>query len=861
MKKPKTTYLKDYQAPSYTIPKINLDIEFIEDHAIVKSTFTLIPNDKSPQAPPISLNGETLELLSVKKNGQSLNANEYTLTETQLCFPPENTPITLEITTKIEPHKNLALEGIYQSGNIICSQNEPEGFRRITYFIDRPDIMSVFTTRLTADKTRYPYLLSNGNPQKKEILDNNRHAITWEDPFPKPAYLFAVVAGDLAKKTDHFVTKSGKKITLEIYVDHGNESKCDHAMTSLKKSMKWDEDRFNLEYDLNLFMIVAVDAFNMGAMENKGLNIFNTHYVLANPKTATDQDFMGIEAVIGHEYFHNWTGNRITCRDWFQLTLKEGLTVFRDQEFSSDLNDRTIERLKNVQRLRHHQFAEDASPMAHPIRPESFIEINNFYTSTVYEKGSEIIRMIHTLIGEKSFQKGMALYVKKHDGQAVTTEDFLAVMEEASGHDLTAFKRWYCQAGTPVCTVTDHYNEITQTYELNVTQNCRPTKESKQKAPFYFPFSVGLLSKTGEVLANETLIIKEESQSFSFKNIKSKPIPSLNQDFSAPVNVIYPYEEKELCQLLNQAPNAFNQIEASQELYYRSIQNRYEGNTETLSSYALNALGQELEKSANPSITVEKLSIPSLQLIINKQSTPIDIQGLSEARESIFMTLANTHGPLFYKHYKALNVSEPYTLSPEAISKRRLKNICLYYCVHLGCDYIDLAYTQFKTATNMTDKIAALNALLTTNSSECDAALTTFYDEFKDDPLVMNKWFTLQMSANTPKVKTKLIELAQNPAFNAENPNKIRALYGSFAANLPHFHAKDGSGYTLLANAITDIDTFNPSMGSRLANAYKLYPQLEKHYQALIKQELEKLHQTEGLSKNTFEVVETILNG
>ena len=560
----KTIYLKDYTGPTHLIPKIDLKITLSFETATVISTFTVIKNNSTQE--PLILNGENLELLDISLNNSPLTESQYSLTDTHLTILLTEEKNTLKITTKIHPDKNLALEGIYKSDNIICSQNEPEGFRRITYFIDRPDVMSEFTTTLTGNKTTFPILLSNGNLVDKGDNSDGTHFTKWHDPFPKPAYLFAVVAGDLGKISDSFTTQSGKTIPLEIYTDKGNEERCWHAMESLKKSMKWDEDVYGLEYDLDIFMIVAVDAFNMGAMENKGLNIFNAAYILADPKTATDGDYKNIEAVVAHEYFHNWTGNRVTCRDWFQLTLKEGLTVFRDQEFSSDMNSRTVERIQNVRRLREAQFVEDAGPMAHPIRPESYDKINNFYTATVYEKGSEIIRMIHTLIGAENFRKGIDIYFENFDGQAVTTEDFLWSMSEASGYNFSEFKNWYNQAGTPHCSVTSSFDETKKTYTLTFEQSCRKTPETAEKKPFHFPIKLGLLNKEGHTIQERTVVLSETQHTETFSNISEEPLPSLLRDFSAPVTLEYPYSNDDLTFLATHDSDPFNQYEAMYRL-------------------------------------------------------------------------------------------------------------------------------------------------------------------------------------------------------------------------------------------------------------------------------------------------------
>jgi len=857
----KTVFLKDYTSPDYLIPRAELEIQLDDALATVKATLTVIKNHSTKQK-PIVLHGEHMDLISIKKDGKKLSPSEYKLTENHLSIPCVTKQCSLEITTEIHPNKNLALEGIYKSDSIICSQNEPEGFRRITYFVDRPDNMCHFTTTLIGDKEKYPYLLSNGNPIKRKTLPNGKHSVTWDDPFPKPSYLFAVVAGDLGKISDTFVTKSNRKIKLEIYVDKGNESRATYAMTALKNSMKWDEDVFGREYDLDIFMIVAVDAFNMGAMENKGLNIFNSQYVLADQKTATDADYKNIEAVVAHEYFHNWTGNRITCRDWFQLTLKEGLTVYRDQEFSSDMNVRAIERIENVRQLKSVQFPEDASPMAHPIKPASYIEINNFYTSTVYEKGAEIIRMIHTILGPKLFKKGMDLYFKSFDGQAVTTEDFLWAMEKASSIDLTQFKRWYFQAGTPEVTVTSTYNKAKKEYRLAFRQSCKPTPETKTKKPFAFPIVTGLLSQNGKELQSEVVLVTKKNHAFTFKNVAEKPIPSLLRNFSAPIKLHYAYTEEELIILMTKDSDPFNRYEASQRLAMMLIHSlidkvKKKKALQVPSSF-LQAFGQCLDDSQlDPAIKAEMLTLPSTAIIIDSLDTA-DFKSVIKAREFIVTTLTKTHAAGMHKVYSALSPS-PTALDSRAMSERKLKNTLLHFLANMDCEYTDLAYYHFKNAQTMTDQISALSALNQQKTSETEAAMKAFYKQWKDDALIMNKWFAVQMSSKRDDVMQTLLALEKNPKFDNKNPNKLRALYGTFAGNPYHFHHESGEGYALLRSRIETIDTFNPSIAARLANAFKLYPKLPASLKKLAKQELTLLKNNQTLSKNTREIVEKTL--
>jgi aminopeptidase N len=853
-----TIYLKDYTPPLFYIPTVDLHITLSFEEAIVTSTLTIKKNhDGTTQ--PLVLNGEHIELLEIELNGAPLSSTEYSLTDSHLTLDLPNETNTLKTKTKLSPEKNLALEGIYKSDNIICSQNEPEGFRRITYFIDRPDIMSEFTTTLTAKKKDFPILLSNGN-----LIDSGEngdtHFTKWHDPFPKPAYLFAVVAGDLGKITDSFTTKSGRTIPLEIYTDKGNEDRCWHAMESLKKSMKWDEDVYGLEYDLDIFMIVAVDAFNMGAMENKGLNIFNAAYILADPKTATDNDYKGIEAVVAHEYFHNWTGNRVTCRDWFQLTLKEGLTVFRDQEFSSDMNSRTVERIQNVRRLREAQFTEDAGPMAHPIRPESYVEINNFYTATVYEKGSEIIRMIHTLIGPEKYRKGIDIYFENFDGQAVTTEDFLWAMSEASGYNFSEFKRWYNQAGTPHVNVTSHFDSEHKTYTLTFEQTCRKTPETANKKPFHFPIKLGLIDNDGSEIATRTVIMSKETHTEIFENIEHEPTPSLLRDFSAPVVLHYPYTNEALTFLANHDTDPFNQYEAmyrlSKNILESMIHTFQSGDVPEVPASYLHTIGTLLENAdIDNALKAEMLSLPSVSLLVEDMEV-CDFDSAFKSRELLIKTIAHTHAPLLNKTIAKLK-QDDYKIDAKSMGERRLKNTCLALISNAGCDTLDLVYEHFKNATNMTDQLSSLATLIQHPSEETKAALNAFYTQWKDFPLIMNKWIGLQMLNKNETVFDDITTLQQNPVYDDKNPNKCRALIGSFVSNLHNFHHISGRGYAFLRHEIQRIDAFNPSIAARLSYGFKKYKKLDPVRKDLMRQELEQLLNS-NLSKNTSEIISKI---
>lgn len=882
---PKVTYLKDYQKPDYLIPKIELSVDLFESHTTVISKIRVVKNHDDTAPRPLVLNGEQQTLLSVSLDGKPLTAQEYSLDDTSLTIPMDKDEADIEIETEIKPQENLALEGLYKSGNIFCTQNEPEGFRRITYFIDRPDIMSRYTTRISANKLHYPYLLSNGNLIGGGDLEGGRHYALWEDPFPKPCYLFALVAGDFDLLQDTFVTKSGRTVVLEIYSDRGNKLRCCHAMDSLKKAMAWDQDVFGLEYDLNRYMIVAVHAFNMGAMENKGLNIFNASYVLANPETATDADYQNIERVIAHEYFHNWTGNRVTCRDWFQLTLKEGLTVFRDQEFSADMNSRPVQRINDVRQLREMQFSEDASPMAHPIKPASYVEINNFYTVTVYEKGAEVIRMIRTLIGPEKFRKGMDTYFRLFDGQAVTTEDFVRAMEEASGKDLTQFKNWYHQAGTPLCTVSAKYDEVHREYHLTIRQECPPTSESLQKKPFYFPFVTGLLSRSGQPLtaalkndeneingerkSSHMLTVSREKETFTFTHVTEEPLPSLLRGFSAPVKVDYPYELDDLVLIIRRDTDPFNRYDAVQTLakyYLHRLIDAIRKNQPVdsiIDKHLLLSFGYLLDdKNLDPALIAEMFTLPSVNMLA-EETNHFEVDAAFEAREHVITAIAATHAKRLLEIYNALATPRDYTIDAAAMGNRRLKSMCLSYLGVLGCDYIDLAFYQFEHANNMTDEIGALSVLanMKNDPPEKEAAIRMFYEKWHKEVLVMDKWLAIQASAKYTDALKTVTELEKAPVFNPTNPNRIRALYGSFSRNLPRFHDKSGDGYRFMAEKIAEVDRFNPDIAARLALAFKHYPKCDKLRKGLMKKELDDLLKSDTLSKNVYEVLSKTLKG
>ncbi len=860
---PQTILLKEYTVPEFMIDSTELRFELFEDHALVHSKLKFSRNAASKNLKaPLELNGEKLELQSLSLNGKKLGANEFVVTDEWLKIGNVPDAFTLECITKIKPQENLTLEGLYKSTGMFCTQCEAQGFRKITYYSDRPDVMTVFTTTIEADKKKYPILLSNGNCLSKKDLGNGRHQATWNDPFKKPAYLFALVAGDLGMISDHFITRSGRKVALEIYVDKGNEDRCPHAMESLKRSMKWDEERFGLEYDLDIFMIVAVNDFNFGAMENKGLNIFNSNYVLAKPTTATDGDYEGIEAVVGHEYFHNWTGNRVTCRDWFQLSLKEGLTVYRDQEFTSDLMSRSVKRVDDVNHLRNFQFAEDAGPMAHPIRPESYIEINNFYTMTVYEKGAEVIRMIATMIGRDAFRKGIDTYFKLYDGQAVTTEDFVHAMELASGADLTQFRNtWYSQAGTPSLQIRSEYDSSSKIYHFHLEQSCAPTPKQEHKQPYHIPFAMALLDGKGKELSAKLLHLKKAKESFTFENIAEKPVPSLLRDFSAPVNVHYPYTNEELLFLLRHDQNSFARWEAGQKLATRTLEAlmasvKSGAKLEVPDSFV--AVYGEIarDNKLDPAFRAQLLELPE-ESYLSQSQAEIDPDAIFQAREFLNKRIAEVNEKDFINVYNSLNVKEEYKYNAEAVGRRGLKNYCLQALASLDNPaYSKLAYDQMRSARNMTDEIAALGALVHSDSAERKQALAEFYKKWSGETLVMNKWLGLQAVSKLPNCLERVKQLMNDPVFTINNPNKVSALLGSFGRlNQVQFHAKDGSAYAFFADLVVDIDSRNPSVSSRLVSLFNQWKRYDVNRRNLAKAQLERIKAKSGLSPGVFEIV------
>ncbi|WP_122745406.1 aminopeptidase N [Pseudomonas viridiflava] len=877
---PTMIYLKDYQAPEYLIDETNLTFELFDDHSLVHAQLVMRRNPaRGAGLPPLVLDGQHLELLSVNLDDVELTAVDYQLTEDHLTLHPKAERFTVDSTVRIHPETNTALEGLYKSSGMFCTQCEAEGFRKITYYLDRPDVMSKFTTTVSAEKHSFPILLSNGNPVASGEEKDGRHWATWEDPFMKPAYLFALVAGDLWCVEDTFTTMNQRVVTLRIYVEPENIDKCQHAMNSLKKSMRWDEETYGREYDLDIFMIVAVNDFNMGAMENKGLNIFNSSAVLARAETATDAAHQRVEAIVAHEYFHNWSGNRVTCRDWFQLSLKEGFTVYRDAGFSADMNSATVKRIQDVAFLRTHQFAEDAGPMAHAVRPDSFIEISNFYTLTVYEKGSEVVGMLHTLLGADGFRKGSDLYFERHDGQAVTCDDFIKAMEDANGVDLTQFKRWYSQAGTPRLAVSESYDSATGTYSLTFRQSCptTPGQPGDQKQPFVIPVELGLLDSQGNDIAlrlsgegtatgtTRVLSVTEAEQTFTFVDVTEKPLPSLLRGFSAPVKLSFPYDRDQLMFLMQHDSDGFNRWDAGQQLSVQVLQEmiaqHQQGQALVMDQRLVTALGTVLaDEQLDQAMVAEMLSLPG-EAYLTEISEVADVEAIHAAREFARQQLADSLFDGLWARYQAnrdISKVTPYVAEAEHFARRALQNIALSYLMLSGKPQVLTAtIDQFDTSDNMTERLTALAVLVNSPfTEERDKALAVFAENFKDNALVMDQWFSVQAGSTQPGGLERVKELMQHPAFNLKNPNKVRALIGAFAAqNLINFHAADGSGYRFLADLVIELNGFNPQIASRQLAPLTRWRKYDSARQALMKAELERILASGKLSPDVYEVV------
>jgi aminopeptidase N len=873
---PNSIRLSDYKPPSYLIDTLDLRFELGENASRVLARSSVRRNPMAEPTDTLVLDGVGLELKSLALNGAQVPESRLSRGGERLKIQGVPESFSLEVETELKPQENTTLEGLYKSAGNFCTQCEAQGFRKITYYLDRPDVMAKFSTTLVADKVGYPVLLSNGNLADRGEMDGNRHWVRWEDPFPKPSYLFALVAGDLALVEDRYVTGAGREILLRIYVERHNVDKCQHAMGALQKAMRWDEQKFGLEYDLDSYMIVAVDDFNMGAMENKGLNLFNSKCVLADTATATDADFQAIEGVIGHEYFHNWTGNRVTLRDWFQLSLKEGLTVFRDQEFSADMTSRAVKRISDVRALRARQFPEDAGPTAHPVRPSEYMEINNFYTATVYEKGAEIIRMLHTLLGTDGFRQGMDLYFQRHDGQAVTCDDFVQAMEDATGKDLGQFRLWYAQAGTPVLKVTERYDEQTRRYRLDLKQSCPPTPGQSDKRPLHIPLALSLLARDGgefelrmggegEAAPKQRVLdVTEPEQRFEFEDICERPVASLLRGFSAPVRLEMAESDEALAFRMAKDTDPFNRWEAAQTFALRVLQalvqdvqaeRRLSLDTQFAKACRTTLVSAELD----PALIVETLTLPSEDSLAETMTLAdvlADVDAVHGAREFLRSALAEFMEQDLHRTYLAYRDKGAYSLDSAAVGRRSLKNICLAYLVASNKeDWTALAVNQFQQATNMTDTIAALRALVNLHGEARETALTAFYEKWQGEPLVIDKWFVLQATSSREDTLQRVRELSDHPAFDIKNPNRVRSLIGAFSMSNPvRFHQADGGGYGFLADKLLELDRLNPQVAARLVGAFSRWRKYDTGRQSLMRAQLERILDADGLSRDIYEV-------
>ncbi|MBF2759255.1 MAG: aminopeptidase N [Ectothiorhodospiraceae bacterium AqS1] len=884
-----STRLEDYTPPPFLVDSVDLEFALDDECTQVRSSMRIRRNPAAARHADLALAGKRLKTLSVDLDGQRLAGNRIAIEDETLTVRDVPDTFTLATSVEIRPKANQALEGLYASSGNLCTQCEAEGFRAITWFLDRPDVMARYRTRLVADAKRYPVLLSNGNEVERGALDDGRHFTVWEDPFPKPCYLFALVAGRLDYIEDRFKTRSGREITLRIYVQKHNIDRCDHAMDSLKRAMRWDEEVWGLEYDLDTFMIVAVDDFNMGAMENKGLNIFNSHYILARPDTATDRDFAAIESVVAHEYFHNWTGNRVTCRDWFQLSLKEGLTVFRDQEFSADMSSRAVKRIQDAHIMRNHQFAEDAGPMAHPVQPREYQEISNFYTLTIYHKGAEVIRMMHTLIGEEAFKAGMRLYFQRHDGQAVTIEEFVAAMEDAAGADLGQFRRWYTQAGTPSLDIRTRHDEARSEYHLEVRQRTPATPGQPEKSPQHLPLRIALLAQDGHLLplhceaaalagqSEAALDIKNEREVFRFSNIPSLPVPSILRAFSAPVKVEIERSDDELVFLIAHDNDPFNRWDAAQEyamrLMLEMIEARcrddapgeYSEKTENIADDFIDALRRLLlDRGMDPALIAEALALPLESSVADRMTDRgkrIAVDAIHEVRQALRLRIARRLGDELSNIRKACHSDAPYRFVGIDVGRRSLKNLCLDYLMERGDPQArEDCIRQFEGANNMTDTLAALRCLANDSKEERDPLIESFYERWKNDPLVVDKWFSIQATSRRPDTLERVCELMAYPAFDITNPNRVRSLIGAFCHGNQHrFHDISGEGYRFFGRYALEIDGFNPQVAARLFQAASRWRHLDDHRSHLLRRELERALASPDLSKDSHEVVSKTL--
>ena len=873
----KTTYLSDYKPTDYVLSTTELDVVFQPDEMDIKAKLAFALRDGAQPGSPLILHGEHLELLSVAIDGRALEKSEYEVSEKALTIanPPET--FSLETTVRVKPEANKALEGLYRSNNVWCTQCEAEGFRRITYSYDRPDVMSVYTVRMEADRDQAPVLLANGNPQESGELEGGRHFAVWHDPHPKPSYLFAMVAGDLEHIEDTFTTMSGREVDLAIYVEHGKTKQCDWAMDSLKRSMKWDEDRFGCEYDLDVFNIVAVSDFNLGAMENKGLNIFNDKLILADPQTATDQDYERVEAVIAHEYFHNWTGNRITCRDWFQLCLKEGLTVFRDQEFTSDERSRTVKRIEDARDLRAHQFAEDSGPLSHPPRPNQFKEINNFYTATVYEKGAEVVRMILTYLGEDQFRKGMDIYLERHDGDAAVIEDFVKCFEDASGKDLSHLQKWYTSAGRPEVHVDHAYDSENKRLTINIEQVNKPTPGEAEKDPKFIPLRFGLVSSNGEDLSwdsvsgadveDDLMIINQDKHSVVFEGVSSKPTLSLFREFSSPVSVISDLTMQDKLDLARLDKDPFNRWDSLQNVALDILVPAAKIGGEDPSTSDLSQLAEAfrailLDDNLDNAFKALALALPSQSVLAEHVGKDIDPTRIYDVRRLALSAIATMIEPELAQTYKSLVESGDYSPDAKSAGKRSLKNQCLGLLLAADEDKGgQIAVAQYQSATNMTDRSAALGALASSGHPEAISTLKDFRDNYCDEILVFDKWLSMNAIIPDDKALSRVKELMDDDQFNIENPNRVRALIGGFAANQVQFGREDGASFKFVADLIADIDTRTPQLAARLLTLFRSFKKYESNRRDLAEKALTDLQKNHKLSPDCSDILERTLAG
>jgi len=863
---PRAIHLADYQAPEFRIRTVELNFSLEPQATRVAAKLTI---ERLSGHGPLVLQGENQKLLSVALDGRALGAGEFLLDDKSLTLPNPPAKLVLEIESQIDPAANTQLEGLFLSNGMFCTQCEPEGFRRITYFLDRPDNLSVFTVRIEAAREQYPVLLSNGNRIQSGELPDGKHFAVWHDPFPKPSYLFALVAGDLGSIRDGFITMSGRSIALDIYVEHGNEPRARYAMDALKRAMRWDEQAYGREYDLDIFMIVAVSAFNMGAMENKGLNIFNDKVLLATPETATDDDYARIESVVAHEYFHNWTGNRITCRDWFQLSLKEGLTVFRDQSFSSDERSHGVQRIQEVRGLRGRQFVEDAGPLAHPVQPQSYIEINNFYTATIYDKGAEVIGMLQTLVGAEGYRKATDAYFDRHDGQAATVEDWVKCFEDISGRDLSQFRLWYSQAGTPQIEARGGYDAALRTYTLDLTQSLAPTPGQAEKKPMHVPVRIGLVGKSGNMLAltlegenqagplTRVLELREKAQRFVFVDVAEEPLLSLGRNFSAPAMFRMPRSRRERAILMGKDSDAFNRWEAGQTL---AAEIMLDATGDANGDYSA-AIGDVLARAEEDPSFAAQMLVPPTENELAARKTPVDPLAIHLARRALVTAIARAHQNRLAQLYEYMRDTGDFSPDAKSAGRRALRNACLRYLTATDDEAAaGLADAHYRNSDNMTDMIAGLAALTRMESPLRDQAFTHFHDRFKDDPLVLDKWMSLQAGSPLPDTVTAVRQLMKHPAFDIKNPNRVRALVGAFSANHLRFHNADGSGYRLVGEVIRTLDGMNPQVAARMAGAFESWRRYDPARQELMRAELKAINGLSGISPNLFEVTGKMLS-